>query len=173
MLFNSLDFWIFFPVVVLIYFIIPRKIRYIWLLVASYYFYMCWNTKYALLIGISTLITYISGLIIGKCQKGWSKKLVVALSFISNLGILVFYKYFDFILENINVVLGKCDMQLVSNPFDIILPVGISFYTFQALSYTVDVYRKEIEPEKNPLKYALFVSFFPQLVAGPIERSKN
>ena len=173
MLFNSLDFLIFFPVVVLIYFIIPRKIRYIWLLVASYYFYMCWNTKYALLIGISTLITYISGLIIGKCQKGWSKKLVVALSFISNLGILVFYKYFDFILENINVVLGKCDMQLVSNPFDIILPVGISFYTFQALSYTVDVYRKEIEPEKNPLKYALFVSFFPQLVAGPIERSKN
>ena len=173
MLFNSLDFLIFFPIVVLIYFIIPRKIRYIWLLVASYYFYMCWNTKYALLIGISTLITYISGLIIGKCQRGWSKKLVVALSFISNLGILVFYKYFDFILENINVVLGKCNMQLVSNPFDIILPVGISFYTFQALSYTVDVYRKEVEPEKNPLKYALFVSFFPQLVAGPIERSKN
>ncbi|MBR3807759.1 MAG: MBOAT family protein [Lachnospiraceae bacterium] len=173
MLFNSLDFLIFFPIVVLIYFIIPRKIRYIWLLVASYYFYMCWNTKYALLIGISTLITYTSGLIIGKCQKGWSKKLVVALSFVSNLGILVFYKYFDFILENINVVLGKCSMQLVSNPFDIILPVGISFYTFQALSYTVDVYRKEVEPEKNPLKYALFVSFFPQLVAGPIERSKN
>lgn len=173
MLFNSLDFLIFFPIVVLIYFIIPRKIRYIWLLVASYYFYMCWNTKYALLIGISTLITYTSGLIIGKCQKGWSKKLVVALSFVSNLGILVFYKYFDFILENINVVLGKCNMQLVSNPFDIILPVGISFYTFQALSYTVDVYRKEVEPEKNPLKYALFVSFFPQLVAGPIERSKN
>lgn len=173
MLFNSLDFLIFFPIVVLIYFIIPRKIRYIWLLVASYYFYMCWNTKYALLIGISTLITYISGLIIGKCQKGWSKKLVVALSFVSNLGILVFYKYFDFILENINAVLGKCNMQLVSNPFDIILPVGISFYTFQALSYTVDVYRKEVEPEKNPLKYALFVSFFPQLVAGPIERSKN
>lgn len=173
MLFNSLDFLIFFPIVVLIYFIIPRKIRYIWLLVASYYFYMCWNTKYALLIGISTLITYTSGLIIGKCQKGWFKKLVVALSFVSNLGILVFYKYFDFILENINVVLGKCNMQLVSNPFDIILPVGISFYTFQALSYTVDVYRKEVEPEKNPLKYALFVSFFPQLVAGPIERSKN
>lgn len=173
MLFNSLNFLIFFPIVVLIYFIIPKKIRYVWLLVASYYFYMCWNTKYALLIGVSTLITYISGLVIGKCQKGWSKKLVVAFSFISNLGILIFYKYFDFILDNINVVLQKCDMQLISNPFDIILPVGISFYTFQALSYTMDVYRKEIEPEKNPLKYALFVSFFPQLVAGPIERSKN
>lgn len=173
MLFNSLDFMIFFPIVVLGFFIIPKKIRYIWLLVASYYFYMCWNAEYALLIGVSTLITYISGLLLGKFQKSGLRKLVVALSFISNLGILIFYKYFDFILENINVMLQKMDVQMVSNPFDIILPVGISFYTFQALSYTVDVYRKEIEPEKNPLRYALFVSFFPQLVAGPIERSKN
>jgi len=173
MLFNSLDFMIFFPIVVLVYFIIPKKLRYIWLLVASYYFYMCWNAEYALLIGISTIITYLSGLFLGKFEKVWAKKLVVALSFISNIGILVFYKYFDFILENVNLVLQKMDVQLVSNPFDIILPVGISFYTFQALSYTVDVYRKEIEPEKNPFRYALFVSFFPQLVAGPIERSKN
>ena len=173
MLFNSLDFMIFFPIVVLVYFIIPRKIRYIWLLVASYYFYMCWNAEYALLIGISTVITYLSGILLGKFQKAWLRKLVVALSFLSNLGILVFYKYFDFILENVNLLLQKMDMQLVSNPFDIILPVGISFYTFQALSYTMDVYRKEIEPEKNPFRYALFVSFFPQLVAGPIERSKN
>ena len=173
MLFNSLDFMIFFPIVVLVYFIIPRKIRYIWLLVVSYYFYMCWNAEYALLIGISTVITYLSGLLLEKYQRTWLRKLVVALSFISNLGILIFYKYFDFILENVNLVLQKMDVQLVSNPFDIILPVGISFYTFQALSYTMDVYRNEIEPEKNPLRYALFVSFFPQLVAGPIERSKN
>ena len=173
MLFNSLDFMIFFPIVVLVYFIIPRKIRYIWLLVVSYYFYMCWNAEYALLIGISTIITYLSGLLLGKFQKTWLRKLVVALSFISNLWILVFYKYFDFILENVNLVLQKMDVELISNPFDIILPVGISFYTFQALSYTMDVYRKEVEPEKNPLRYALFVSFFPQLVAGPIERSKN
>lgn len=173
MLFNSLDFLIFFPVVVLIYFIIPKKIRYIWLLVASYYFYMCWNARYALLIGVSTLITYISGLLLRKAKKIRLRKLVVALSFISNLGILVFYKYFDFILKNINAVLSQVNGQLVSNPFDIILPVGISFYTFQALSYTVDVYRGEIEAQKNPLRYALFVSFFPQLVAGPIERSKN
>ena len=173
MLFNSLDFMIFFPIVVLVYFIIPKKIRYIWLLVVSYYFYMCWNVEYALLIGISTIITYLSGLLLGKFQKIWLRKLVVALSFISNLGILIFYKYFDFILENVNLVLQKMDVQMVSNPFDIILPVGISFYTFQALSYTMDVYRNEIEPEKNPLRYGLFVSFFPQLVAGPIERSKN
>lgn len=173
MLFNSLDFFVFFPVVVLVYFIVPRKIRYIWLLVASYYFYMCWNAEYALLIGVSTLITYISGLFLCKLKKTWLRKLVVAMSFISNLGILVFYKYFDFLLENVNAILSKVDGQLVSNPFDIILPVGISFYTFQALSYTMDVYRGEVEAEKNPLRYALFVSFFPQLVAGPIERSKN
>lgn len=173
MLFNSLDFFIFFPIVVLVYFIVPRKIRYIWLLVASYYFYMCWNAEYALLIGVSTLITYISGLFLCRLKKPWLRKLVVAVSFISNLGILVFYKYFDFLLENVNAILSKMDGQLVSNPFDIILPVGISFYTFQALSYTMDVYRGEVEAEKNLLRYALFVSFFPQLVAGPIERSKN
>lgn len=173
MLFNSLDFMIFFPIVVLVYFIIPKKTRYIWLLIASYYFYMCWNVEYALLIGVSTVITYISGLLLGRFEKPVLRKLVVALSFISNLGILIFYKYFDFILANINMVLQKMDVQLVSNPFDIILPVGISFYTFQALSYTMDVYRKEIESEKNLFRYALFVSFFPQLVAGPIERSPN
>lgn len=173
MLFNSLDFMIFFPIVVLIYFIIPKKIRYIWLLIASYYFYMCWNVDYALLIGVSTIITWVSGLLLGLANKTWLRKLIVALSFVSNIGILVFYKYFDFLLENINVLLSKVNVELLSNPFDIILPVGISFYTFQALSYTVDVYRKEIEPETNPLRYALFVSFFPQLVAGPIERSKN
>ena len=154
MLFNSLDFFVFFPIVVLVYFIVPRKIRYIWLLVASYYFYMCWNAEYALLIGVSTLITYISGLFLCKLKKTWLRKLVVAMSFISNLGILVFYKYFDFLLENVNAILSKVDGQLVSNPFDIILPVGISFYTFQALSYTMDVYRGEVEAEKNPLRYA-------------------
>lgn len=173
MLFNSLNFMIFFPIVVLVYFIIPKKIRYIWLLVASYYFYMCWNAKYALLIGVSTLITYLSGLLLNRAKKSITRKLVVALSFVSNIGILLFYKYFDFLLENINAFIGTMGGELVSNPFDIILPVGISFYTFQALSYTVDVYRGEIEAEKNPLRYALFVSFFPQLVAGPIERSKN
>ncbi len=173
MVFNSIDFLIFFPIVVAIYFIVPKKIRYIWLLVASYYFYMCWNAKYALLMGTSTLITYLSGLFLWKLKKVWLRKLVVALSFISNLGILVFFKYFDFLLDNLNAILSNFGGTLVSNPFDIILPVGISFYTFQALSYTMDVYRGEVEAEKNPLRYALFVSFFPQLVAGPIERSRN
>lgn len=177
MIFNSLSFLIFFPLVVLVYFIIPKKIRYIWLLAASYYFYMNWNAKYALLIAFSTVVTWLSGILIGNCQDDAQgirkKKLVVAASFIVNLSILGFFKYFDFALDNVNYILGKIGVGMVEKPFDILLPVGISFYTFQALSYTMDVYRKEIEPEKNILKYALFVSFFPQLVAGPIERSKN
>lgn len=173
MLFNSFDFLIFFPIVVLIYFIIPKKIRYIWLLVASYYFYMSWNVKYAALIAISTCITWLSGIFLERIKTCVGRKWVVFVSFASNLGILFLFKYFDFVLENLNMILAQFQMQAVINPFDVMLPVGISFYTFQALSYTIDVYRKEVEPEKNILRYALFVSFFPQLVAGPIERSKN
>lgn len=173
MLFNSFDFIIFFPCVCLIYFLIPQRLKYLFLLAASYYFYMCWNPQYALLMLTSTVITYLSGLLIGKSRTQGAKKLWVASSFILNLGILFFFKYFDFALENLNALLGALHMQPVSSSFDIILPVGISFYTFQALSYTMDVFRKEIYPEKNFFKYALFVSFFPQLVAGPIERSKN
>ena len=101
------------------------------------------------------------------------RQVILGVSLISNLGILAFFKYFNFFLENINRVLHRVGIGIIDNPFDIILPVGISFYTFQALSYTIDVYLNEIEPEKNFFRYALFVSFFPQLVAGPIERSKN
>lgn len=174
MLFNSLEFLIFFPVVTLLYFAIPHKVRYIWLLFASYFFYMCWNPKYALLMGLSTVITYLSGIFIGKYNdRPGIKKLCVALSFTINIAILFFFKYFDFAIANINAVLASVGVELINPAFDVILPVGISFYTFQALGYTVDVYRKDIEPEKNILRYALFVSFFPQLVAGPIERSGN
>lgn len=180
MLFNSYNFLIFFPIVVLVYFLIPHRIRYIWLLIASYYFYMCWNAKYALILLFSTAVTYASGLLITKANKieddkkriRW-KKIFVALSFIINLSILFLFKYFDFAVDNINRVLNRFNMQMLNPSFDVVLPVGISFYIFQALSYTVDVYRKDVEAEKNFLKYALFVSFFPQLVAGPIERSKN
>ena len=178
MLFNSYEFLLFFPVVVMIYFIFPKKIRYIWLLVASYYFYMGWNAKYALLLLTSTIITYISGLLLSivkdeaKHAVFW-KKSIVGLSFVSNLSILFFFKYFDFAIDNINIILANVGVELLNPKFDVLLPVGISFYTFQALSYTMDVYRGDITAEKNPLRYALFVSFFPQLVAGPIERSKN
>lgn len=180
MLFNSLHFLVFFPVVVLIYLIIPRKLRCVWLLGASYYFYMSWNPKYAVLIAFSTVSTYLTGILLemaGSIEKEQKrrncKKLCVAASFIINLGILFFFKYFDFALENVNRILSLLNITLLEKPFDVLLPVGISFYTFQALGYTVDVYRGDIAAEKSLLKYALFVSFFPQLVAGPIERSEN
>ena len=181
MLFNSIDFLIFFPIVLIIYFVIPDKIKYLWLLVASYYFYMCWNAKYALLILASTVITYVSGLLIEKIKQQELdedkqqvyKKWVVAFSFILNLGILFYFKYINFAFDTLAKVMRVVHVELNAPVFDIILPVGISFYTFQALSYTMDVYRDEIYAEKNFFRYALFVSFFPQLVAGPIERSKN
>lgn len=182
MLFNSQEFLIFFPIVLFVYYIIPSKIRYIWLLFASYYFYMCWNAKYALLLLFSTVVTYLSGILIDKIKNKEGitednrvklKKLCVAGSFILNLSVLFFFKYFEFAAQNINRIFHLININLNMPAFDVLLPVGISFYTFQALSYTIDIYRDEIYAEKNFLRYALFVSFFPQLVAGPIERSKN
>lgn len=134
---------------------------------------MCWSPKYAVLIALSTIITYLSGLALDKANtwgyRATLAKLIVILSCVSNLSILFFYKYFQWIVDNINNIFHSS----LSIPFSIVLPVGISFYTFQALSYTMDVYRGEIKAEKNIIRYALFVSFFPQLVAGPIERSSN
>ena len=161
MFFNSLDFLIFFPIVVLLYYIIPVKLKHFWLLAASYYFYMCWNAKYAILILFSTIVTYASGLMIEKVKNGpWDearrkkyKILTVALSFGLNLAVLFYFKYFNFTLEAVSSLFRLVHIELNAPVFDIVLPVGISFYTFQALSYTMD--------------------FFPQLVAGPIERSKN
>ena len=173
MLFNSLDFLIFFPIVVLIYMIVPRKLKYVWLLISSYYFYMSWNVKYVGLLLFSTIVTYFSGILIAKAHGDKQKKLVVAVSFLANLAVLGFFKYFDFFLHNLNKILAVAHIRLIDNPFSFLLPVGISFYTFQALSYTMDVYRGKVAPEKNLLKYALFVSFFPQLVAGPIEKTEN
>ena len=180
MLFNSLEFLVFFPVVCLCYFIIPHKVRYLFLLVCSYFFYMCWNPEYALLMLTSTAITYASGLLIDSAEKipdegrkVRRRKLYVALSFISNLSILFFFKYYGFAADTASWLLGMAGIEARIPALDVVLPVGISFYTFQALSYTVDVYRGDIYAERNFFKYALFVSFFPQLVAGPIERSKN
>ena len=181
MLFNSYQFLLFFPVVTLIYYVVPKQIKQIWLLICSYFFYMCWNAKYALLMLFSTVITYICSLVIETIKNtNWPdnkktkyKRLTVGLSFVLNLSVLGYYKYTNFLIGLLSNALGLINITLHVPKFDIILPVGISFYTFQALSYTMDVYRDEIYAEKNFLRYALFVSFFPQLVAGPIERSKN
>ena len=181
MLFNSYHFILFFPIVCLVYFVMPRRYQYLWLLATSYYFYMSWNAKYALLLLFSTAITYGSGLLIHRANqadvpaavKTRRKKLYVGLSFGLNLLVLFFFKYFGFAWAGLRFGLGVFGVTLADAPFSLVLPVGISFYTFQALSYTMDVYRADIPAEPNFLRYALFVSFFPQLVAGPIERSKN
>ena len=173
MLFNSIDFLVFFPVVVLIYLIFPRKGRYLWLLAASYYFYMCWQPVYALLLLTSTLITWLCSWWVYKARRPAVRKTALALCIFANLGILFYFKYYEFFLENINQLLSGLHINILEKKPDILLPVGISFYTFQALGYTVDVYRGKVKPELNPLRYATFVSFFPQLVAGPIERSES
>lgn len=173
MQFNSYEFMIFFPIVALVYFIIPLKMRHIWLLVASYYFYMNWNPKYAVLMVISTVITYFSGILMEKINQTSKKKFILIISLISNLSILAVFKYLNFIIQSINNIFHVFQAETVIQNIDILLPVGISFYTFQALGYSIDVYRNDISAEHNFIKYALFVSFFPQLVAGPIERSGN
>lgn len=169
--FNSSDFLIFFPIVTILYFIIPLRVKRYWLLIASYYFYMSWNPKYAVLIFTSTLVTWCGALLIDKMQN--HKRILLFLSIAVNLFILFFFKYFGFITNNLVTLFLNIGITINAPEFDVILPVGISFYTFQALGYTIDVYRGDTKVEKNFFIYALFVSFFPQLVAGPIERSKN
>jgi len=134
---------------------------------------MSWNPKYAMLIGLSTIITYIFGILCDKFTKASSRKISLIFSLASNLSILILFKYSTFLINNLNVILSKLKIEPALHSFDLLLPVGISFYTFQALSYTIDVYNGKIRAERNILKYALYVSFFPQLVAGPIERSGN
>ncbi len=187
MLFNSIEFLLFLPIVVFGYFLLPARWRWGWLLGASYFFYMSWEPVYALLILLSTGVTYASGLLICKehqRQNGTPlhqgkpkfnrKKLWVFLSFFINLSILVYFKYYNFFVDSFLKFLDLIHFPTVDIPYtQVLLPVGISFYTFQALSYTMDVYRGDIQAERHFGYYALFVSFFPQLVAGPIERSTH
>ena len=167
-------------IVVLIYFLIPQKLKNYWLLIASYYFYMCWNAKYALIILFSTIVTYLSGLALDTLQQRSAdplitrkKKIVVAISVLLNLSLLFYFKYINFAIGILGNALSVFHIQLNLPSVDILLPVGISFYTFQALGYTIDVYRGNTCAEKNFFQYALFVSFFPQILQGPIGRYSN
>lgn len=170
MLFNSLQFAIFFPIAAFLYFVAPKRLRCPWLLLASYLFYMSANPKYVVFLVFSTLVTFAGAILVegaeGKKKKGW-----MWLTFLCSLGMLAFLKYFDFLLGNVNAILGIFGISAVSKPFSIGLPVGISFYTFQSLGYMVDVYRGDTKAERSILNYALFVSFFPVVLSGPIERS--
>lgn len=173
MLFNSLAFAVFLPLVFLIYWAAPQKYRYIVLLISSYYFYMSWNAKYVVLILFTTGISYLCAVWMEKFQKRTVKRMLMAGAVAASLLVLFFFKYFDF-AQNIFVRLfSSFAIKLHPVTLSLMLPVGISFYTFQTLSYVIDVYKGEVEAEHNFFRYAAFISFFPQLVAGPIERTKN
>ena len=172
MIFTSFKFLLFFVIVTFVYFLLNKKLKLYWLLISSYYFYMSWNPKYALLMLFSTIITYLSGIFISKSKNNKTKKLFVGLSFFINIAILFLFKYYSFAINFFNSLFANIGLN-IPNTLNLLLPVGISFYTFQALSYTMDVYRNDVKVEKNFFTYALFVSFFPQLVAGPIEKSKD
>ena len=182
MLYNSIDFLVFFPLVLIIYFFIPKKLRYLWLLIISYYFYMSWDPRYVLCLGFSTLITYLAGIFIGhrdlqernltSGNKG-AEKLLFAVCLILNLSVLAVFKYANFVLENVEALFHYFKISVPDASLNLILPLGISFFTFQSAGYLIDVYRGNIKAEKNIFKYALFISFFPNVLSGPIERAKN
>jgi D-alanyl-lipoteichoic acid acyltransferase DltB (MBOAT superfamily) len=170
-LFNSIQFLIFFPVVVAAYFALPFRFRWAFLLAASYYFYMCWRPEYVILIVASTAVDYVAGLQMGKAAHQSQRKKWLLLSIATNLGLLFAFKYFNFFNASARAVFESFDLFYGVPAFDVLLPVGISFYTFQSLSYTFDVYRGVKEPERHFGIFAVYVAFFPQLVAGPIERA--
>ncbi len=178
MLFNSIDFLIFFPTVLLVYFIVPHGIRPTWLLLSSYYFYMSWNPVHGILLLAVTAVTYLGARLLQRmdCEqekKKRNRKIILVAEVIAVIGLLGYFKYTGFFLDSINVVLAKFRIAPVEIEWNIALPIGISFYTLTALGYLIDVYRGKAEAEHNFLRYALFVSFFPQILSGPIERSTN
>lgn len=173
MLFNSISFAVFLPIVFSLYWMTKSKYRWLILLLSSYYFYMSWNVKYVFLILGTTIVSYVCSLSLQRTNKKNIRKMIVAISIIFGGSILFFFKYFNFISHSVNNILKIFSINFSPVTLSWLLPVGISFYTFQTISYVLDVYRGDIIAEKNFGKYATFVSFFPQLVAGPIERTSN
>lgn len=173
MAFNSLAFLIFLPLTIVLYFVVPHKFRWVVLLIASYYAYMSWNPWLIFLILATTVVSYLAGILMPKTNNPKIKKLLLIVTIVVCLGILIFFKYFNFLLASVISFLNLFSLHINSVALDIILPIGISFYTFQTLSYVIDVYRNKFPPEKHFGYFALYVSFFPQLIAGPIERPEN
>ncbi len=174
MVFNSLVFLVFFVVVYSLYRLLPHRGQNILLLVASYFFYGWWDWRFLSLIFVSTLIDYWAGLAIERAgDSAARRKFPLWISLVTNLGILGFFKYFNFFADNLGVLLQGLGISAAARHLDIILPVGISFYTFQTMSYTLDIYRRQMRATRSFLDFATFVAFFPQLVAGPIERASR
>lgn len=172
MLFNSLEFLIFFPVVTLLYFALPHKFRWFHLLVASCIFYSFFIPYYILILFFTIIIDYFAGIWIEQSH-GKRRKWALIMSLVANIGVLAVFKYYNFFIENFNAVLYKINPDDLLPYWNIILPIGLSFHTFQAMSYTIEVYRENQKAERHFGIYALYVMFYPQLVAGPIERPQN
>lgn len=175
MLFNSVEYLFFLPIVFLLYWFVFKSLRWqnLFVVAASYLFYGWWDYRFLFLIAVTTLLSYASGIMIENSGGGKRKKLIAAVNIIVNLGILGVFKYYNFFVESFSQVLACAGIRANISSLQLILPVGISFYTFQALSYTIDVYRKKIEATHDICAFFAFISFFPQLVAGPIERATN
>ena len=176
MLFNSIDFAIFLPIIFILYwFVINKnlKLQNLLIVIASYFFYGWWDWRFLSLILFSTIVDYSVGLKLNKEENLFKRKILLWTSIIVNLGFLGFFKYYNFFIDNFTAAFSFLGIEINSNSLNIILPVGISFYTFQTLSYTIDVYKKKFNSTKDFIAFAAFVGFFPQLVAGPIERATN
>ncbi|QIE59075.1 MBOAT family protein [Rasiella rasia] len=176
MLFNTVDFAVFFPVVLALYWTVFRRtlsLQNIFLVVVSYIFYSFWDWRFLSLIFLSSLVDFTIGNFLGKTEAKGKRKLLLVISLVFNLGLLGVFKYYNFFVETFVDTFALFGTTLKSSTWNILLPVGISFYTFQTLSYTIDIYRKRLQPTTNVVAFFAFVSFFPQLVAGPIERASN
>ncbi|GIK37230.1 MAG: MBOAT family protein [Anaerolineae bacterium] len=173
MLFNSIEFLLFFPIVVALYFACPDRYRWALLLAASYYFYAAWKLEYIVLLIAATLISYITALLMVKSENQAQRTVLLVIGLCSNLGILFAFKYFNFVNDSLRAAFNQFNLFYNVPMFQALLPVGISFYTFLTLGYVIDVYRGKLEPERHLGRFALFVAFFPQLLAGPIERAVN
>lgn len=169
--FNSWQYLVYLPIVTIGYYLLPHKFRWIWLLLASYFFYFSWSYVFGGLIFLTTAVSYVFSLLIEKYQR--RKKLFLILTLVICLGILLVFKYLQFSYDSVILLLNLFGLKLSSFDFHLILPVGISFYTFQTLSYVIDVYRGDFKAEHHFGYYALFISYFPQLVAGPIEKPQD
>lgn len=175
MLFNSIEFLIFCPLVFLLYWFVFKSLRWqnIFVVVTSYIFYGWWNYRFLFLIALTTLCSFVSGLLVERYSQRKVKKLITASNIVLNLAILCVYKYYNFFVESFVEIMQLVGLNVTPPLLHLVLPVGISFYTFQALSYTIDVYKNKIQPTHDIVAFFAFISFFPQLVAGPIERATN
>lgn len=174
MIFTEFKFLVFFAVVFVINWLLPKySLRKLFLLICSYFFYAAWDWRFLSLIWISTIVDYSLSINMEKTSDFLHKRFLLGISLFVNLGLLAFFKYFNFFLDSALDLMAWLDLPVTVRSLQIILPVGISFYTFQTLSYTIDVYRGQLKPARNFLDFALFVAFFPQLVAGPIVRASD